>query len=165
MGDLRDQLKKAKLLSKKQAKRLAHEERVHRTEVGREGIEKEQQQRKAELEQQQARDREQTRRAQAELDAGRNAAAERAACEEILRNEVRPAPNRGQQKWHFQVEDGSLPWFEADEALRFQLQSGAFWVVRVGGAGSHAYGLLPVEQARRVAEALPERIAWAPGRA
>ena len=39
MGDLRDQLKKAKILSDKDAKRLAHEERVHRKEVGREGLE------------------------------------------------------------------------------------------------------------------------------
>ena len=34
MGDLRDQLKKANLLSKKDAKRIAHEERVHRKQKG-----------------------------------------------------------------------------------------------------------------------------------
>ena len=49
MGDLRDQLKKAKLLSDKKARQLAHEERVHRKKVGREGLEKEQSERQAEL--------------------------------------------------------------------------------------------------------------------
>lgn len=34
MGNLRDQLKKAKLLSEKDARRLAHEERVRHKEIG-----------------------------------------------------------------------------------------------------------------------------------
>ena len=42
MGDLRDQLKKANLISKKDQKRLEHEQRVRRKKVGREGLEQEQ---------------------------------------------------------------------------------------------------------------------------
>lgn len=34
MGNLRDQLEKAKLLSEKDARRLAHEERVRHKEIG-----------------------------------------------------------------------------------------------------------------------------------
>src|SRR5215831_18163527 len=39
MGDLRDALKKAGLIDEKADKRLKHEERVQRKELGREGLE------------------------------------------------------------------------------------------------------------------------------
>ena len=51
MGDLRDQLKKAKILSEKKARQLAHEERVHRKAVSHEGLEREETERLAEIEQ------------------------------------------------------------------------------------------------------------------
>ncbi len=163
MGDLRDQLKKAKLLSKKDAKRLAHEERVHRSQVGREGLEREQAERRAAIEQQRSEQRQHTAEVQAELDAARRAAAERAACEDILAREVVQPHARGGRRWYFEVEDGSLPWLEIDEALHFQLQSGHYWVVRTGAPGSHVYGLLEAEQARRVFAAIPDVVVWAPG--
>ncbi len=162
MGGLRDQLKKANVLSEQEARRLAHEERVERKEVGRGGLEQKQRKRQAELEALREAERGGARAAQQELDRERRDAAERAACDDLLRSDV-VRPPRGQQKWYFELEDQSLPYFEVDEALRFQLQSGAYWVVRTGGRDSHAYGLLPVELGKRVVRALPEVVAWVPG--
>ena len=69
--NLRDQLKKAKLLDEKRSRQLAHEERVHRKKVGRDGVEAESKQRGEELTKLQAQEREQIKQAQAELDAQR----------------------------------------------------------------------------------------------
>jgi hypothetical protein len=163
MGNLRDQLKNAKLLSDKEARRLAHEERAHRKEVGREGLEQEERERQAEVARLRAEQREQAAAAQAMRDRERQEAAERAACAEILKNEVVQPRGRGGQRWYFELEDGSLPWFEVEEAMRFQLQSGAFWVVRIGAPDSHAYGLLPAALGARVVRAMPHAVAWVPG--
>ncbi|MEM7206013.1 MAG: DUF2058 family protein [Planctomycetota bacterium] len=162
MGGLRDQLKKAKILSEKEARRLAHEERVRRKEVGREGLEQEEKARQAELAKQRDQERERSRATQQEVEAQRRLAAEVAACQDILeRDMVRPRGSGA--RWYFQLADGRLPYFEVDESLRFQLQSGAFWIVCRGVVESHAYGLLPADLAKRVAATLPEVFAWAPG--
>jgi len=163
MGDLRDQLKKAKLLSEKRARRLAHEARVHRSDVGREGTESEARARHSELAKMRAAERERTRAAQAEVEAERQRAAELSACRDILDNEVHCPRGRGNQRWHFELADGRLPWFDVEESLCSGLQSGKYWVVRVGPEGAHDYGLLAADLGRRVHAALPGRVVWAPG--
>ena len=112
----------------------------------------------------QAEQRERDREQQQSLEAERHAAAERVACADILRNDVDQPRGRGSQRWYFQLENGLLPWFEVDENMGFQLQNGAYWVVRVGPRDSHNYGLLAPELGQRVAAVLPESVVWAPGR-
>lgn len=161
MATLRDQLKKARLLSEKEARRLAHEERVQRKAKGREALESEQEQRRRELEALREQERNKARAAQAELDRRREVEAERAACLEILAKDAfRPRPG-GTIRWYFRLDDGRLPWLEVDPRERRELQSGAFAIVAVGPPGSHDYALLPTALARRVARAFPERVVWA----
>jgi uncharacterized protein YaiL (DUF2058 family) len=160
MGDLRDQLKKAKLLSDKEAKRLAHEERVKRKDVGREGLEREQAARQQELAGLREQDREDDRRRQAELERDRQDRAERAACEEIVR--AARVPGRGGQiRFFFETEDGRLPWLSVSESERLELGSGMVAIVRRGPEGADVYGLLETSLAKRVRKSLPERVAWA----
>ena len=161
MASLRDQLRKAKLLSDKEARRLAHEERVRRKARGREELEAEENARQRELEALREEERERARRAQEERDRRRDLEAERAACLEILAREAfRPRPG-GSMRWYFQLEDGRLPWLEVDAHEKRELQSGAWAVVVAGPPGAHVYALLPTALARRVARVLPEKIAWA----
>ncbi len=161
MGNLRDQFKKANLLSDKDARRLAHEARVERTEKGRAGLEQEQAARQQELtaqrEQQRALDRDQQR----ELQAAREAEAEAAAVADVLAREARKA-GPGQTRWYFQTPDGDLPWLEVSPQEARELRAGMHAVVRVGPAGSHDYRLLPVDHARRVQRLRPEVVAFAP---
>lgn len=157
----RDQLQKANLLSKKDAKRLAHEERVHRTEAGRAGVEEEQRARQDELDRLRTQDREQQRAQQAQTDAERRVVEERAACENILRQEV-TRPGQGRLRFYFQVESGDLPWLEFSEIDHKRMLSGEFAVVRSGSAQTHDYGLLALAAAKRVARHFPERVAWWP---
>ena len=159
MGDLREQLNKAKLLSTKDARRLAHEERVHRKKAGREGLEQEAGKRRAELEQIRSGKREEDRRSQAELEAERKQRDELAACDEILACEVR-APARGQARWHFELADGRLPILTLSESERNQIQGGQLCIALRGPSGSHTYGLLATPLAQRVHALLPERIVW-----
>lgn len=161
MSNLRDQLHKANLLSKKDAKRLAHEERLHRAEAGRQGLEQEERARKEELERLQAADREQRREQQAQTDAERRAAEERAACEQILGQDV-TRPGHGRLRFYFEVDDGHLPWLEFGDVEFRRMLSGEFAVVRLSGEQAHDYGLLSVASAKRVARHFPERVAWWP---
>jgi len=163
MGNMRDQLKKAKLLSEKKSRQLAHQERVHRKQVGREGLEQEEKERRDEVQRLQQQEREAQQETQQQLDERRRAEAEYAACLDILRNDAIRPKTRGGSRWYFEIEGGALPWFEVDEAMRFQLQSGAYWVVRTGPPDSHVYALLPAPLGQRVHASMPELIVWAPG--
>ena len=161
MGNLRDQLHKANLISKKDAKRLAHEERVHRKEVGgAAGVEKEQAAHEAEL----TRMKEARRVADREQDAERRlriaAATEAAACEELLRREVRRPGRRGAHRWHFCLADGQLPFLELPLTERMQLQDGSMCIVRVGPVDSHDYGLISSTHGERIAKVFADRVVW-----
>jgi uncharacterized protein YaiL (DUF2058 family) len=159
MSNLRDQLKKAKILSDKDARRLAHEERVHKKEIGREGIEAERAARERELET--LRETERTRHAEREaaLAAQRAAEAERAACLAILETEVKGV-GRG-APWYFELEDGRIPFVRIDELDRHQLAGGQLCIVRRGEGDAHVYGLLATPLAKRIAQQFPRRLAWA----
>jgi uncharacterized protein YaiL (DUF2058 family) len=161
MGDLRDQLKKARLLSDKKARRLEHEERVDRKAKGRQGVERELREREEDLSQLRERSREQTRQAQGVRDQERLVGEELAACRNILASEVRGC-GPGNIRWFFQLQDGQLPWLEVTPEELRRLQSGTLSVLRRGRPGAHVYGVLSTELTRRVANVLPESIAWAP---
>lgn len=161
MGNLRDQLKKANILSDQEARRLAHQERVERKQKGREQLEQEQQGRQQELAALQAQERQRTAQQQAEHEAERKAREEQAAVRAILANETRKA-GPGMAKWYFEAADGSLPWLELSPREAQELRAGMLCVVRSGPPGTHDYRLLATELARRVARLQPELLAFAP---
>lgn len=158
---LRDQFKKANLLSDKDARRLAHEARVERTDKGSAGLEQEQQQRQQELQRLQASERGRTVKEQQQLEAQRKAREEAAAVDAILQTESR-RPGTGPAKFYFELEDGSLPWLELSPRDAQQVGSGMLCIVRRGPPGTHDYRLLPTELARRVAKVQPQAIVFAP---
>ena len=157
--NLRDQLKKAKLLSDKDAKRLAHEERVHRKAAGHSGLEAEKQQREAEITRLRAEERSKDQARQLAVEASRRDSAEYAACEAILDSEVRRTGRNG-FPWYFELPDGRLPQLRIDDAGRHQLESGHVCIVRRGAGDAHVYGFLATQHAQRVHKTMPERIVW-----
>lgn len=158
--NMRDQLKKAKLLSDKKVKQLAHEQRVERKEKGREQIEKEASDRKLEVEQMRTKEREETRRDQAELERQRKQREEQKAIDVVLASAKKPG--RGQVKFYFAARDGSLPWLELSPREAQEVTAGQLCVVRAGPVGTHVYRLLPADLARRVATARPDALVFAP---
>jgi uncharacterized protein YaiL (DUF2058 family) len=164
VGDLRDQLKKANLISKGDARRLAHEARVHRTAVGgAAGVDREKAEREAALQELQKKRRSSDRETESARRARQEREAEVAACLDILSHEIRRPGRRGSGRWHFRLADGQVPSLELDSAERIQLQEGLLCVVRVGPPGSHHYGLLSGDHGRRVAAVLPDRVVWQVG--
>lgn len=159
---MRDAFKKANLISGKDAKRLAHEERVHRTAVGREGVEREREQHRQELEAAQAQEREQTRQGQERLERERRLATEIAACETLIADEARRPSGGGNARYYFELADGRLPFVEVGEQDLRQIQAGAASIVTLGARGAHSYGLIATVHARRIAQVLPERVVHAP---
>lgn len=157
---LRDQFKKANLISDKDARRLAHETRVERTEKGREVLDQEARERQRELEQLQARERERTRAEQERLEAQRKQGEELAAVRSLLDDAKKPGP--GAVKYYFEADDGSLPWLELQPREAQEVRAGALCVVRHGPAATHTYRLLSLEATRRVARVLPEVVVFAP---
>ncbi|MEO6595647.1 MAG: DUF2058 family protein [Planctomycetota bacterium] len=157
---LRDQFKKANLISDKEARRLAHETRVERSEKGRDVLDQEAQARHRELEQLQARDRERSRRDQERLEAQRKQGEEIAAVRSLLDDAKKPGP--GTVKYYFEADDGSLPWLELSPREAQELRAGALCVVRRGPAATHTYRLLSLEATRRVGKVLPEAVVFAP---
>ena len=159
---MRDAFKKANLISGKDVKRLEHEERVHRSEVGREGVEREREQRRLEVEQAQAEGREQTRKGQERLERERKAELEIAACEALLVEETRRPTGGASVRYYFELPDGRLPWLEVGEQDMRQLQASALSIVSRSETGAHVYGLIATPHARRIAQVLPERVVHAP---
>ncbi len=157
--NMRDQLKKAKLLSDKQAKQLAHNQRVERKEKGREQLEQEAQARKAEIEAIRATDRENSRRDQAEVERQRKQREEQAAIDVLIAAAKKPGP--GPVKFYFAARDGSLPWLDLSPREAQEVSAGQLCVVRSGPAGTHVYRLLAADSARRVASLRPEALAYA----
>lgn len=157
--NMRDQLKKAKLLSDKQAKQLAHSQRVERKEKGREQLEQEAQTRKAEIEAIRAAERENTRRDQAEIERQRKQREEQVAIDVLIAAAKKPGP--GPVKFYFAARDGSLPWLDLSPREAQEVSAGQLCVVRSGPAGTHVYRLLAADSARRVANLRPEALAYA----
>lgn len=157
---LRDQFKKAKVISDKDARRLEHEARVERTEKGREALDKEAQQRQQEIAQLQSQDREKTRREQERLDAERREREDVAAAHAMLAAAKKPGP--GTVKFYFESTDGTLPWLEVSPREAQEVRAGAVCIVRSGPRATHTYRLLPLDATKRVARVLPEAIVFAP---
>ncbi len=157
---LRDQFKKANLLSDKEARRLAHESRVERTEKGRESLDQEAAARQKELDQMAARERERVRRETERTEAERKQREELVAVRVLLATAKKPGP--GTVKFYFAAMDGSLPWLELSPREAQEVRAGAACVVRSGPPATHTYRLLPLEVTKRVAKVLPDVIVFAP---
>jgi len=157
---LRDQFKKANLLSDKDARRLAHEARVERTDKGREAIEQEAATRQQELAAMSASERARIRAEQEAIDRERRQREEIAAVHALLADGRKPGG--GAVKFYFATPDGSLPWLELPPREAQELRAGQLCIVRASPGITHVYRLLPLEAARRVARVLPELVVHAP---
>jgi uncharacterized protein YaiL (DUF2058 family) len=157
---LRDQLKKANLLSDKDARRLAHEARVDRKDKGRETLEQEAATRQRELEELAGKDRERTREHTEAAERRAKQREELAAVQALIADAKKPGA--GTVKFYFEAPDGTLPWLELAPREAQEVRAGQLCIVRGGPAGTHTYRLLPLEATRRVARVLPDAIVWAP---
>jgi uncharacterized protein YaiL (DUF2058 family) len=151
MSDLREQLLKAGLVSPKQVRQARHEDRVHRKEVGHEGLEAE----RADREREQARDQEEKRRRDQEREEERR---QRQADEEraqalarrIQAGWVREATG-GNRRFYFVVEQGRITYLDlTDQAVR-RLLSGSAAIACTRGAVRGEYCVIDANAAASLA--------------
>jgi uncharacterized protein YaiL (DUF2058 family) len=128
MGSLRDQFKKAGILSNKDAKRLAHEARIERTAKGNQGLEQEAAARQAELQALRQEQRRAAQEAQAQLDAQREQARRLAELRELVLSRAL-RQGGGPRRFHFVARSGAVPFVAVDQDLGKRLEAGQLGIV------------------------------------
>jgi len=130
MGDLRDAFKKAGLIDDKTDRRLKHEERVQRGELGREGLAQQKQQEEQERRQREEEKRAEARIAQQKLDASRQ---QNERWKKLL-HELEEKAQRGTsgpRRFHYHEPDGHLPFVLVDDDSGRRLEAGELAIVRL----------------------------------
>lgn len=160
MGDLRDAFKKAGLIDDKADRRLKHEERVHRGELGRDGLEAK---KRAEEEDRRRRDeqkRADAKAAQERIDRDKLHSGRRKQLEqELLRTAQRTGG--GPRRFHYREPDGHLPYVLLDDDGGRRLETGEVALVRL--ADRPEVVLCPRALATELAALAPERLLHAAG--
>jgi uncharacterized protein YaiL (DUF2058 family) len=161
MGDLRDAFKKAGLIDDKTDRRLKHEERVEKKELGREGLDE---RRRKEDEARRARDdqkRADVKSAQQRLDHER----EREERWKRLLARVESESLKsggGPRRFHYREPDGHLPFQQVDDETGRRLEAGEFAIAR--RPDSEETVILPRALALELAAVRPEAVVFLAGR-
>lgn len=155
MGDLRDALKKAGLIDDKADKRLKHEERVQRKELGREGLEA---QKRADDEARRARDEQKrgdVKAAQQRVDHDRQRSERWKKLLSSLESEALQGSS-GPRRFHFRDADGHLPYLLVDDDTGRRLEAGELAIARL--PDTNAPAILPRALALELAQFRPELV-------
>ena len=158
MSDIRDQLRKAGLVSDKQVRRAKHEERLHASQVGADGIAAERRERdlrlQAEREAQRIAARERERRGQeakqAEETGGRLA-------QTIRRGWLREAAG-GNRRFFFEARAGRITYLDLSEVAVGRLAAGSAAIIETGGAVRGEFCVVDGKAAEEIRRIAPERI-------
>ncbi|MBM4015388.1 MAG: DUF2058 domain-containing protein [Planctomycetes bacterium] len=155
MGDLRDALKKAGLIDDKTDRRLKHEQRVEKKELGRDGLEERQRREAAERAAREEQKRAEVKAAQARLDheRGRGERARKLAAaltEQALRG------TSGPRRFHWVDAEGYCPWIALDDETGRRLEAGELALVALPDRAETA--LVPRALALELHAFSPDRI-------
>jgi uncharacterized protein YaiL (DUF2058 family) len=155
MGDLRDALKKAGLIDDKAEKRLKHEERVQRKELGRDGLEAQHAKDEAERRARDEQKRGDTKVAQQRLDQERQRAERWKRLLANLESEAIRG-GAGPRRFHFRDADGHLPYLMVDDEIGRRLEAGELAIARL--PESNAPAILPRALALELQHFRPELV-------
>ncbi len=129
MGDLRDAFKKAGLIDDKTERRLKHEERVQKKELGREGLEE---QKRREESERQARDdqkKQDAKAAQQKLDHERQRSERwKKLVADVDREALRGTS--GPRRFHYHDGDDWLPYLQVDDDTGRKLEAGELAIAK-----------------------------------
>ena len=158
---LKDQLLKAGLVSKKQARRATHEQRVDNKKKGREGAAAEKraraQRHAAEVEVERVRNR-------ARADLKKQAEADKAArsrVAQIVDSGIVPGAFGGPRRFYFVTRDGRVPYVDIGDETALSLERGA---AAIAESPNGALRIITADAAARVVELDPQWVrAWRRG--
>ena len=158
MGDLRDAMKKAGVVSDQQVRRAKHGDRVHRKEVGPEGLAAEREQRAAALEAEQARRRQADAEREKTHQTEHAALARRESLQQILRANDLSAQESGPRRFYFVLPGAEVAFVDVSDALARRLAQGDAAVVNATGLLEREFGLVPGKIAVEIEGIDPSRI-------
>jgi uncharacterized protein YaiL (DUF2058 family) len=155
MGDLRDALKKAGLIDDKAEKRLKHEERVQKKELGREGLEAQRLKDDAERRARDEQKRGDTKVAQQRLDQERQRAEKWKRLLSAIESEAIRG-GAGPRRFHFRDAEGHLPYLMVDDEIGRRLEAGELAIARL--PENNAAAILPRALALELQHFRPELV-------
>ncbi len=148
MGDLRDQLLKAGLVTDKQVKKAASAERRRKKAKGHKTAARERAAREeaqaAKLRERAARDRAAARARASEM----SAAELRAQVEQIVKSHAVAGATRGGRRWYYEAPDGRIPHVTLSDEAAEGLERGRYALVR----GARGPAIVARDVAQRVAD-------------
>ena len=126
---LKDELLKAKLISKKQLKKIEHEKRIAKTKLGTEGVAQKKEEREAELAAKIKAQKEKNKQ-QAKLKKEELVEKEKIArIKSFVRNAVRPENRRGNRKFYFVASDKKIPYLTVSDDIAVNLETGRLAII------------------------------------
>jgi uncharacterized protein YaiL (DUF2058 family) len=160
MGDLKDQLRKAGLVSEKEIKRARHQERVHATEVGRAGIEAE----RRETEERARRDAEERRladrRREEERRRSREEEAARSRGEQTIRGSLLADATGGSRRFFFETHDGAIRFLDLSDSAARKLATGTAAIIESRGLVRGDYCLIDARAASEIETLFPRIVCF-----
>lgn len=160
MGDLRDQLLKAGLVTDKQVQKVTSAERRRKKAKGHKAAARERAQREAEqaekLRQRAARD-----KAAGKARAAEAATTEqRAQADQIIKSHAVSGATRGRRRWYFERPDGRVPYVTVSDEAAEGLEQGRLALV----AGARGATVVARDAAQRVAALDASRVLYSKAR-
>ncbi|MBL8841706.1 MAG: DUF2058 family protein [Planctomycetes bacterium] len=137
MGDLRDAFKKAGLIDDKTDRRLKHEQRVEKKELGREGLEEQRRREEAERAQRDAQKKADVKAAQARLDADKQRTERQKKLRAAL-DEQAIRGTGGPRRFHWVDAEGYCPWIALDDTTGRRIEAGEIALVLLPDRGETA---------------------------
>jgi uncharacterized protein YaiL (DUF2058 family) len=150
MGDLRDAMKKAGVVSDKQVRQAKHGDRVHRKAAGAEGLAAEREQRDAAFAAEQARHRREDAEREQERQAQQEAAGVRGRLEQLVRANDLTAQESGPRRFYFALPSAEVAFVDVSDALARRLAQGDVAILDGRGLLDRDFGLVPGKIAREI---------------
>lgn len=149
MSSLRDQMLKAGLVSKKQARQSQHQRRVEKTKKGSRGLAEERAQKQAAVEQQQAKKRAQDKQREQARNERTDARNAQQRIGQIVAGGRKKLDDRGNRSFYFETRDGRVLYLSVSDQQQGDLVDGRLGIVE---SPTGKVSVIDRETARRVAE-------------
>ncbi len=158
MKTLKDQLLKAKLVSKKQVRKVEHEQRKRKKELGREGIEREKARLREEQEEKERLRREEQRRQEQRRKDEEMARAGLQRIRSLVTGADLSKFGSGPNSFYFKASNGTIPCLEVSGAMAERLETGRAVIVELPGERAPEFFIVPPDVAEQVQRATPDAV-------
>lgn len=158
MADMRDALKKAGLVSEKQARQARHEQRLHRKEVGDEGLSAEQRRKDEEFAREREAKRERDRAIEEKRAVEAKVASGRVDLIRLIQNGVVGGAIGGPKQYFFTLPGGRITFLELTDTGFKRLIGGSAAIVDTLGAVRGSYCIVDTATAAALQRERPEAI-------